>query len=76
MRRGCVTPKQIENLSAVIGGNYGSLDGYGIIQVGDQARVRKALDDDITRISRATQLPCIAKISVLLSKETSSTWTL
>ena len=43
--RGCVTPKQIENLEETIEGNLDFLDGYDEIDEESQAKVRKALED-------------------------------
>jgi hypothetical protein len=43
-RRGCVTPKQIENLLKEIEGNYDYLDGYDEIPTDFQDKVRTALE--------------------------------
>ena len=43
--RGCVTPKQIQNLEETIEGNFDFLDGYDEIDEESQTKVRKALED-------------------------------
>ena len=43
--RGCVTPKQIENLNKAIEGDYDYLDGYEELPEDVQERVRQAIDD-------------------------------
>ena len=43
--RGCVTPKQMENLNKTIEGNLDFLDGYDEVDEESQAKVKKALED-------------------------------
>ena len=43
--RGCVTPKQLDNLNASIEGNFDYLDGFEDLDEFNQARVRKALEE-------------------------------
>jgi hypothetical protein len=55
--RGCVTPKQIENLIEVSGGDTDMVDGYDELPAEYQEKVRFALenghipDEDCTRVS-------------------------
>lgn len=57
LNRGCVTPKQIENLIETCGGDTDLVDGYDELPEEFQEKVRYALehghipDEDCTRVS-------------------------
>jgi hypothetical protein len=61
--RGCVTPKQIENLVETCGGDTDMVDGYDELPAEFQEKIKFALenghipDEDCTRVSIFPRIP-------------------